>query len=206
MGGIFRYDGPIFGPLSKAADIVILNFLMLLGCLPVVTIGASVTAAHFAALRIVRGEGHVIRDFWDSFRQNFKQATAVWLILAVALSLFVVGILFFGRSNSVITVICLIGLILAFAVTLWVFPVLSKFVNSVGNTIRNGALLAVQQLLRTLVMAACRLLPVIAVAISWYTIPVVLLCGLSLPVVISAALYDKVFANLEEDVLAQTGK
>ncbi len=206
MRGILNYDGPIFGPLSKTADIVVLNFLMLLGSLPVVTIGASVTAAHFAALRIVRGEGHVVRDFWDSFRQNFKQATAVWLILAAAMGLFAAGVTVFGRSSGAITVICLIGLILTLAVDLWVFPVLSKFVNSVGNTIRNGALLAVQQLLRTVAMAVCWLLPVIAVAISWYTIPVVLLCGLSLPVVLSAALYNKVFANMEEDVLAQSGE
>ena len=43
MRQIFNLDGPVFTALSRLADLVILNLLFLLCCVPVVTIGASLT-------------------------------------------------------------------------------------------------------------------------------------------------------------------
>lgn len=42
----------------------LLNLLTIVCCLPVVTMGASITAAHYTALKIRRNEGHVISNFF----------------------------------------------------------------------------------------------------------------------------------------------
>ncbi len=196
-------ENPIVSMLSKASDLLILNLLMLLGCLPIITIGASVTAGHFVALRIKREEGHVVADFWQSFKENFKQATVVWLIfLAIAGCVFVV-LWFFGKESVGLSVGCMIVLIFAFILSLWAFPILSRFVYGTPALLRNSMLLCFRHLPRTLGMVLGSLLPIVMLLLGYYALPFLLLYGLSVPVYISASLYHGVFTQLEEAVLEQ---
>ena len=77
-------DGPVMKFLSKVADMMILNLLVLFCSLPIITMGASLTAMHYLALRVVRNEEYYIsKDFFKSFKMNFKQATLMWLFMLV---------------------------------------------------------------------------------------------------------------------------
>ena len=67
--------------LNKMADLMILDLIALVCCIPIITIGASMTALHYMALKIVRNEEvYIVRGFWKSFKMNFRQATVIWLI------------------------------------------------------------------------------------------------------------------------------
>ena len=94
------YDNPVIRFLNKLTDLVFLNFLFLLCSLPVVTMGASLTAMYAVNLRSVReGDGYVAKRFFAAFRENFRQATVCWLIvLGTALLLFV-DVVFWQRSG-----------------------------------------------------------------------------------------------------------
>ena len=82
MGRIFSLDSPLFSFLNKVADLILLNILTMICCLPIITIGASMTALHYVVLKMVRDEeSYIVRSYFKSFRQNFKQATIIWLIL-----------------------------------------------------------------------------------------------------------------------------
>ena len=60
------------------------NVVCLICCLPIVTIGASLTALHYVTLKMTRNEeSYIIRSFFKSFKQNFKQATIINLIMLV---------------------------------------------------------------------------------------------------------------------------
>ena len=52
----FNLDSPVMQALGKMADLMWLNILTLICCIPVVTVGASLTAMHYMALKIVRNE------------------------------------------------------------------------------------------------------------------------------------------------------
>ena len=79
MKNFFSMDAPLFRILSTLYDLIILNLLTALGCLPVVTIGASLTAMHFVLIAMVRDEEpDIARSFLRSFRENFRQSTLVW--------------------------------------------------------------------------------------------------------------------------------
>ena len=81
MGRIFSLDSPLFSFLNKVADLILLNILTMICCLPIITIGASMTALHYVVLKMVRDEeSYIVRSYFKSFRQNFKQATIIWLI------------------------------------------------------------------------------------------------------------------------------
>ena len=78
---LFNYDSPFWSFMSRLADLIILNLLWIVFCIPVVTIGASTTAMYRVTLNMVRGEGSgVVRMFWDAFRLNLKQAVLIFLI------------------------------------------------------------------------------------------------------------------------------
>ena len=75
-------DNVIVRALNKICDMVCLNVLWLICCIPVFTIGASTTALYTVMLKMVKNEeGYIFRGFFKAFKENFKQSTIMWLIL-----------------------------------------------------------------------------------------------------------------------------
>lgn len=83
----FNLDSPVMQALGKMADLMWLNILTLICCIPVVTAGASLTAMHYMALKIVRNEEcYITKGFFKSFKENFKQATLIWLLMVIVIA------------------------------------------------------------------------------------------------------------------------
>ena len=82
-------DNVVIRFLNKVADLVVLNLLFVLCSLPIITIGASMTAMIAVSLRSVEyGDGYVVKSFFHSFKESFKQATEAWIVnLCLALGL-----------------------------------------------------------------------------------------------------------------------
>ena len=79
-------DSPLMQALNKLGDLMWLNVLTLICCIPIVTIGPSLTAMHYIALKIARNEeGYITRDFFKSFRANLRQGIIIGLILIFVL-------------------------------------------------------------------------------------------------------------------------
>ena len=77
-------DSKLFKGLNKVLDIMYLNLLWILFSIPIITIGASTTAAYQVGMKMVRDEeGYIGRGFWKAFKENFKQSTIVWIIMFV---------------------------------------------------------------------------------------------------------------------------
>lgn len=82
LQGFFNYDNPVWRFIGKLGDLILLNILWIVCSIPVFTIGASTTAVYYVTLKLARDEGDsTIRSFFHSFKSNFRQATAIWLIL-----------------------------------------------------------------------------------------------------------------------------
>ena len=112
----FSYESKFSQLLLKLCYACYLNLLWFVCSLPIVTIGASTTALYYCCLKIVRDEdNHVGAMFFRSFRENFKQATVLWLIL-LGVGLFLAGdgyVLYHLRQNSGGTLAVMWTLILA---------------------------------------------------------------------------------------------
>ena len=157
---MFSINGKLFKALTKAGDFIILGVLMWVFSIPVVTLGASVTAAFYVGLKLVRDEeGYVFKDFWKSFKANFKQGLIIGIIIA-ALGLFVyedIRICIYwaegGNTLANIAMYAFIGIALVLvAVTIYVFPLLAKFDNTVGQTLKNSLVLCMHHFGQTFVM------------------------------------------------------
>lgn len=72
----FNLDSPVMRFLTKVADLIILNILFLICCIPIVTIGAASTALYTVTMKSVRDEeSYVIRSYFKAFKDNFKIGT-----------------------------------------------------------------------------------------------------------------------------------
>lgn len=204
MGKVFNMDSPIMQGLNKIADIMWLNILTLICCIPVITIGAALTAQHYVVLKMVRGEeGYVTRSFLKSFKMNFKQATCIWLLL-LAFMLIFVGDLYIINYSGMEFPAFMIVMMLAFVMVVamigvYVFPVLSRFENTVINTIKNSFKMAVISLPKTILMLILYIVPIIMFMVSLRLLPLVVLLGLSGPAYVCAMLYSGVFKKFEPE-------
>lgn len=144
-------DNIIVRLLTRVFDLVLLNILWLLCSVPIITIGASTTALYATMMKVVANEeGYIIRDFFENFRNNFRQSTSVWVILVI-LGLFL-G-MDFALLNSVPKSIAKIGSILLGIVLFFylieiffVFPLIAKFDNTTWNMMKNALLIPVARL------------------------------------------------------------
>ncbi len=202
---LFDLDSPLMQGLNKAADLLWLNILTMVCALPIVTAGASFTAMHYMALKLVRNEEtYVTRGFFKSFRENFRQATLIWLLLLAAMGVMAGDYYIIKYSGlkfpaALQVVIVAAGLLVMFT-ALYVFPVLAKFDNTVGKTIKNAFMMSILQLPKTILMVICYCLPVILYLVSVRLVPVIILFGFSVPAFLCALLYNKFFQKLEDQI------
>lgn len=202
---IFDLDNPFMHALSTMADLMILNLWVTVCCIPIFTAGAAFSAMHYVLLKMARDEeGYITKSFFKSFKENFKQATGIWLIM-LALAVVFVGDFFIFRSAStlfpkaLIIAIMAIGIFL-YLVSTFIFPLQSHFVNSIRGTIKNAFSLMVLHLPTAFLMAVLYALPIIALLkISAYFYPVIFLFGFSAPAFACAYLYSKIFKKFEPE-------
>lgn len=75
--------------LSRLIDCILLSILWFLTSIPIVTIGASTTAAYSVALELAFGEHPaIVSGYFASFKKNFFRSTAVFFVLT-AIGLFI---------------------------------------------------------------------------------------------------------------------
>lgn len=205
---IFDLDSPLMNVLNKMADLMWLNILTLICCIPIITAGAALTSMHYVALKIVRNEeSYITRNFFKSFKTNFRQATLIWLLLLLIAAILGGDYYIITKSgmqfSQVLIVLIMAAGVLVICTALYVFPVLAKFDNTIMGTIRNAFIMSILQLPKTLVMLVMAFFPLIIYLVSLRLIPIIFLFGFSLPAYASAMLYNKFFQKLEDQLLSE---
>lgn len=163
MFSMFSPDSKIMQIIGRITDLILLNIVFLLSCLPVFTIGAATTAMYTLCFRMLRQEeGNILKPYFRAFRENFKPATGVFAILAFIL---VPDYLYFQQvfhAEGPLHYTFYLFVFIAAATVLtagFAFPWVSQFRNSVFQTLTNALLLSVSNLPRALAVAGINLLP-----------------------------------------------
>lgn len=172
MSSLFSLDSKFMRAMSRIADLMILNILFVLTCLPIVTIGAASTALYTVCFRLgTDREQGIFFSYFRAFRDNFKQATILWVILLLCLSTaFYNMLLFYVMPGAIRYLFILFALLLVIAlfVTSYTFPLLSQFENSTGKTLKNAFILSVGYTPRSLIIAAINALPFVLALTQLY--------------------------------------
>ena len=163
MGAFFSPDSKFMQAMSQVADLIILNVLFLISCVPLVTIGAASAALYTVCFRIgTDREQGVFRSYFRAFRENFKQGTILWLIFVVFLGAGIVNeFLFYSMEGPLHYLFLLMTALLIFGVLMYgyAFPLISQFSNTTLSTLKNAFCLSLGYLPRSLVIAVLNLFP-----------------------------------------------
>lgn len=208
---MFKLDSPLISFLNKVADIMVLNFMFLLFCVPVFTAGASYTAAYYMGFKMVKNEeSYIIKGFWKAFRENFKQATIIWLIVLVFAGLiagdyyivFYSGMEFESWMNIAmvaVTILALMGIV-------FMFPLQARYTNTVKNTIKNAFLMALAHLPTVFLLIAVYAVPVLIYAFLPQLLPALFLLSFGLIIYFKSFILLKVFNKYENIMAARDGE
>lgn len=204
MSNIFNPDSKFTHYTNKFSDLVTLNLWFILTSIPVFTIGASATAMHYVLLRIYRDELEysVTRNYFQAFKQNFRQATVIWII-SIAFAALLFADLFFMTNPLLLKIILTITALLLLLSLSWVFVLQSRYANPIYATIRNAVVFSIMHPVDTLLMCAVMLLPMLLIVSKPSTIPILFICGYSLCGIIRTYFYSRTFHNAESSLISQ---
>ncbi|MDO5119827.1 MAG: YesL family protein [Coriobacteriales bacterium] len=177
---IFSYESKFSKVAMRIAWGCYLNLLWIICSLPIITIGASTTALYYVTLKIAEDrEGDLTQQFFRSFKQNFKQATVIWLIL-LAIGIFLgtdIYVLVHLRAAAsgfpavfwTLILAVVIAACVAYTVELiFVFPLLARVDNTTRAMMINALLIGTHYLNCTIVVFAIHFAMAV-VAIRFFT-------------------------------------
>lgn len=194
---MFFLSPVIFGDMEFQISFVIWAWIF--GLIFSIPLGPALTGMHFVLLKIVRDEdSYITKTYFKSFKENFKQAVALQFIQFAVGGILLLDYLFMANNSAIYRYLILAISIILYLVSLYIFPLLSKFVNTVPGTLKNSVLVAVAALPKTVLMGLVSLLPILILYFfDIKALPILILLGIAGPAYLCAMLYNGTFKRFE---------
>lgn len=152
-------DNALMITMTQITDCIFLSIFWLLGCIPVVTMGASFAALYDATYRAFRkGEKHSWGRFWQVYKSNWKASLAPSLVFLIGVRVLTKGLVRLWNaavagqlSWMVFSGGAFVGVLILGILSL-MFPILSRFENSFSGLQKNTVFLAMANLPWTLAL------------------------------------------------------
>lgn len=191
-------NSPVIAFINKLTDLILLNILWIICCLPVITAGAATVALYYVSITSIRcGDGYVVRRFFDGFRKNFRQITPIWIAILLC-TLILAGDMFFwyqmdtGFGKFMFIASAAVAF-LFFIWTMWIFPVFAKLDGKSKELIKNAAAFAVGHFPYTFIVLLITVVIVYANLTSLAANSIMLFVGFALSAYIKSFFFYKVF-------------
>ena len=199
MASFFSQKHPATIFLTAVCNLIFVNFCFVITCIPIITIGASLTAMNRITIKILLGENPpVFSEYFRSFKNNFKQSTVIWLILAAVTGFFVWEIYLINTAlppEYTWTQYPIYFLLLAvFSCMTYAFPIIAWFDENNRQVIKNSLLLSLANIPSTIFFAIITL----ALGLVTYVYPVLvlsLMCflGFALVAILESVFLKRIF-------------
>lgn len=194
--------------LNNMADLIILNIVFLISCIPLITIGASISALHYVCLKMVRGESpYVWAGFLKGFTSSFKQGTIIWLAFA-AIAAFI-GIdhrILNSESSALFSVMKVsLGVVTALlsCIFIYIFPIISHFKCTTRQAVKNALFMTIGHLPYTILLAAMYSLIIFLCTLNEKLLAMILMisviCGFSVVAFTACIIFDRIFRKYEPE-------
>lgn len=194
-------ENPFFEFMGKIGDIMIINLLFLLCSVPVITIGASVSAM-YKAFGEMEEETYIspFKSFKNAFLSSLKKSIPAWLLSLVTGLILVFDLMFvtkapaniFWHITGMVTG-CLMFLWLL--IICWLFPAALFKEGTLKDTVKKSMFLAVKNFPYTFIMVLLDLIPVICFILGDYyaalVAPVYFIIGFGITALINRKIMDK---------------
>ena len=207
MKGLLNPDSPLNQFLVRIADLCIINILTLILCIPVVTAGAAITAAHKTTPDMIHDDvSGVFMPYFKSFTTNFKQSTVVWLLeiffIAVMVGYFwLIYIYVAGTFRTLAFIVLAVAAFVLFALASFMYPMIARYENTLKQHLLNSIQLVLFNLPRTFMTVLADLAPlVLAFFFLRFFLQIgalILLFGIAFMILIHNSLLKPIFDRLE---------
>jgi len=193
-----------FAYTESVGELIILHLLTLLCCVPIVTIGASLSAMHDVLIRKKRNEPYLIAgSFFKAFKNNFRQATGTWLIF-IGIFLFLWWDYELWNHNAeylpgFVEILILAVVLMCVAALQWAFVLVARYRMSIPKTVGYAFTRIIAFPLRTILMLAVAVVPLYLVFAYPITTPIFLMLGLTLVGRVQSGIYDRALRIMEDD-------
>ena len=135
----FRMDGPLWRFFELVAELFFANLLFILCSIPIVTMGASITALDSVFFKRREKKLDSVKDeFFDAFKSNFKQSTCIWLLYLVFVVMVILNInvnVNLGNNGPLILIVMGVFLALLTMTVLYALAMTARFENNFVDTI-----------------------------------------------------------------------
>ena len=206
MNRVFDVNNPIMRMFSKLFDLVVLNALFLIGCLPVVTIGVSLTAMYATTMKLVRDEPvSVVTNFIQAYKGNLKQGLFYWIIGLLIVTFLYVDNLFlfmiFPNQEAMIKMVFIACLVFAYFIYLYIFPLIAHYVYQTKEIYQTALKVSLSNVPWSLLLFAMYL-PLIGMLL-FSGVTMILLClfmitiGFASIAFLRSAIFRKIFDKYE---------
>lgn len=172
MNSIFSASSPLMRFLDKLADLMLLNLLFIVTSLPLVTLGASITALNDTAIKVVTDKyDSVPTTYLKSFRSNLRQGTLLGLTsLAMVLVLYAWYVVVDNLAGSKLVRLALMALLIVVGyrvagTLLFLFPYQATFEDSLRKVLTNARRMSAKHPLSTFMVLVVTVLPFV---VSFY--------------------------------------
>lgn len=201
----WSFDSPIMEKLGLVGDIIILNFIYLLSCLPIITIGAANSSLYFVTMKMVRGENvQILREYFMALKKNFRiGALSGLMILTAGILIWVDFHLISVLNDSTKTIFgFVLGLILAAVILIstYIFPYIARFETNLKTVFKDSLFLSISQFPLTLLLVGLNLGIVLLIIFSPRLFTIMLLIftffGFALFAYVKSKIYTKIFLKI----------
>ena len=197
MSSFFNLENPVFQLLAKVCDMLFVSIVYITLCLPIVTIGPASTALYYAVVKVIRRErGYIFKEFFRSFKLNFKRGAIVGILLTIAYAvlgfdlLYAWGLTEPDSSKGSLLMGAFIGIaFLVVSFSVYVFPILSRFDMTVRQLFKAAVYMSMRHLHFTILMIAVN---VAAVVIVIYFFPFIFIAPAT-TVLVNSLMMEKIF-------------
>jgi len=206
MGELFNLENGFFRGISKIVDCIFASLLWIIGCIPIITIGASTTALYYTVHKVIHQErGYLFREFKHAFISNFKKSTITWIIL-LCMGVFLGTDAYLtyqlrqqGDKVGNVFYLILFLLLLELIVFVFVFPYIARFEDTTKRVFKNAFFLSFGNPIKMILM-------LLTLAVTVYIVYVLPLLILIMPTLymlgieqIMEKIYKKFLPPEEED-------
>lgn len=156
MGNLFNVNNVFFRFMGKLFDVVALNIVFIIVCIPIVTIGPAISALYYASVKSIRRDrSYPIREFFKAFKRDFKQSFIVGLIMVIAGIILYIDVKFsvdFIQNSFIYMryIYFIIAAVLAF-IMIYIYPLISRFSLKLSGLFKLSFYLSIRHFLTTIV-------------------------------------------------------
>lgn len=203
MRKFFNYEGRIWKVLGGLGDLMILNILFLILCIPIFTIGAAKTALYAVTKKMAKGEeGYITTEFFEQFKENFKTSTKIWLLYLAAsilpiIDIYACTLMDGGPFVTFCVSVMILTLIIVNLVMLYSLVLQSTFENTFKNTLKNALIMSLGFFPFSVVILIVELSPFLAVLLlTQYLaveLPLIILVWFALAAYINSYIFNRIF-------------